>query len=207
MLLDFCRREFQGAVLLLRYNKNLADKGVVRVVEDARGIERPASDSRLEMQMVASRTACMALQTHGIACLQPLPYLDQVARMMAIHRLQAVCMTEDDAVPVGIIRSGKDDFTWKGSSGRVASESLQVSSTMMSRASIGTVHLGSGKRIAPLLDSIVCKVYRELVAIGKGVFCRFHPHNLPLVDVRSIVLSEYHRKRQMENEKLKKQAK
>ena len=192
LLLDLCGGEFQGAVLLLGDNKYLTDKAVVCVIENARGIERTATNSRLEMKMVACRTARVALQTHGIACLQPLSHFDQIARMMAIHRLQAVCVTKDDAVSVGIVRARQNDFARECSSGCVACKCLQVSSTMMPRTAIRTAHLGSRKRIAPLLDCIIGEVYRELVVIGKGVFCRFHTHYLPLVDIRRFVLSENH---------------
>ena len=87
LLFDFCSGELQAAILLLGDDEDLADEGVVLVVEDARGIESLTLDARLEMQVNACRPACLPFKADWIACLKPLPYLDKIAGMVAIERL------------------------------------------------------------------------------------------------------------------------
>ena len=190
LLFDFSGSEFQGAVLLLGDDEDLANEGVVGVVEDAGGIEWAALYARLEMQMYACRSACLTFQSHRVACLQPLPYLDKIAGMVAVERLQAVGMTQNDAVSVGIIGSGKDDFARESSPRSIVAEGLQVGASMMTSPSERTVHFGSGKGIAPLLDGIVGEVDGKLVAILKRVFRCLHLHDLPLININRVFLSE-----------------
>ena len=52
------------------------------------------------MQVDASCAARLTFETDGVAWLQPLPYLDEIARMVTVERLQTIGVTQDDAVSV-----------------------------------------------------------------------------------------------------------
>ena len=190
VLLYLLRCELQGAVLLLRDNKDLPDEFARFVVEDACRIECLPLDARLEVEVVAGSSSCPAFYADRVARLEPLPNLDQIARVMAVERLQPVGMTQDDTVPIGKIRTGENDLSREGCPCRVASEGLDVCPAMMPLASERTRHSGSRQGIVPLLLCIVGKVYRELVALLKWVFRSLHLHHLPLVNVNPFVLSQ-----------------
>ena len=112
---------------MLGNDKDLTDEGIVLVVEDASRIEGLTLDARLEMQMYACRSACLPFQSYWIACLQPLPYLDKIAGMVAVERLQTVRMTQDDAVSIGKIRPREDNFARKSGPRGIASKACSAS--------------------------------------------------------------------------------
>ena len=159
------------------------------MVEDAVRIERFASYARLEMQMVGRSSACSPLQADGVACLKPLPYPDKVARMMAVERLQAVGMTQDDTIAIAVMGAREDDLARESSTGGIAHMGLDVGSAMMASSTVRAEELRSRKRIAPLFLGIVGKIDGELVAMSKRILRCLHLHHLPLVDVWSLVLS------------------
>lgn len=185
--------EFQGAVLLFCDDEDLAAKGPVGMVVDALGVESLALDSDFKMQMVGRGTACASFYADGVARVQPLPYLDEVAGMVAIERLKSIGVPQDDAIPVAVVRSGENHFAWKSGAGGVARKSLDVCTSMMAVSSEWTNDLASRKRIAPFLYGIVGEVDGELVAVSEGVLRRCNLHHLPLVDVGKVVLSIYKR--------------
>ena len=74
------------------------------MIEDAAGIECLTLDARLEMKVVACCPAGLPFQADGVTGLQPLAHLDKIAGVMAVERLQSVCMTQDDTVSVGKVR-------------------------------------------------------------------------------------------------------
>ena len=174
---------------MLGDNEDLLAKGVVSMVEDALRVEGLSPDARLEMQMVGRCSACTPFQPYGVAGMKPLPHSDKVAGMVTVECLQAVGMTQDDAITIAVMGARQDDFARKSCTCGIAGKGLDVGPSMMASTTIRTEELSSGKRIAPLFLGIVGKIDGELVAMGKGVFRSLHLHHLPLVDVWSLVLS------------------
>ena len=72
---------------MLGDDEDLAAKGIIIVVEDARGVEWHSVDASLKMQMDACRSARLPLKANRITRLKPLPLLYEIARMMAIECL------------------------------------------------------------------------------------------------------------------------
>ena len=183
--------EFQGAVRLPRDYENLTAKGILVMVEDARGVKGSAFDPNLEMKMVGGGSARPAFYADRLTRLQPLANLDKVAGIVAVECLQTIRMTQDNAIPISIIRPRKDDLAREGCTNRVPGTGLDVCTSVTAPPSIGTDEFASGQGIAPFLLCVVGKVNGKLVTMNEGVFGRLHPHHLPLVDVnRVFILSE-----------------
>ena len=174
---------------MLGDNEDLLAKGVVSMVEDALRVEGLSPDARLEMQMVGRCSACTPLQPYGVAGMKPLPHSDKVAGMVTVECLQAVGMTQDDAIAIAVMGAREDDLARESSTGGIAHMGLDVGSAMIASSTVRAEELRSRKRIAPLFLGIVGKIDGELVAMGKGVLRSLHLHYLPLVDVWSLVLS------------------
>lgn len=184
----FCR-EFQGAVLLLCDDKDLAKEGMIGVVEDARGIESFAFDSHFEMKMVGSSASRTPFYADRLTCLQPLSDLNKISGMMTVKSLQTICMSHDDTISITVVHTRKDNLSRESGTGSVSCKRLDVGATMMSVSAKGTDNFTFWERIAPFFHSIVGKVDGELVTMSEGVFGSLDLHHLPLVDVNSIILS------------------
>ena len=73
------------------------------MVEDEVGIEATALEVCLEVQMFSSGASGASCQSYHLTGFHLIAHLHEVLRLMAVERLQAVGVLQDDAVAVAII--------------------------------------------------------------------------------------------------------
>ncbi len=175
--------DLQGAVGLLGEDDYLGDELVGVVVEDDGAVEGTALDARLEVEVLGGGTAGAPFECQWVASLEPLPYADEELGVVAVERLEAVGMPHHDAVAVAVVGGAEDDLAGEGGTNGVVGVCLHVGACMVARTAEGADEVGTGERIAPLLDGVVGEVDGELVGLFEGVAGGLHLHHLPFVDV------------------------
>ena len=75
------------------------------MVEDEIGIEAATLEMRLEVEVFGGGAAGSARQTYHMTCLNLVAYLNEIARLVRIKRLQSVAVADDDAVAVAVVRT------------------------------------------------------------------------------------------------------
>ena len=75
------------------------------MVEDEIGIEAATFEMRLEVEVLSGGSARSARQTYHLTSLNLVAYLNEIARLVRIERLQSVAVADDDAVAVAVVRT------------------------------------------------------------------------------------------------------
>lgn len=121
------------------------------MVEDEVWIEAAALEVSFKVQMLGRGTTRATGQSDDLPRLNLIAHLYKVLRLMAVERLQAVGVLQDDAVAVAIIALRACHNAVEGCYNLVVGLRLEVYSRVAASASIRTYHLGARQRISPAL--------------------------------------------------------